>query len=212
MSGDRDINSHPARKVDPSELKRRVAEKNRTVPAVTRRMMALEFPDPEPATIGNNLDDLVDEGELCRFNDGDVKLWWYPRENDDAGTVPYEEFVDDSVDYSKVEPEEVPRDLAEEIASEKLPYYNPGSLWADIAGATQLGIFLALGLVIVGLGRIVSGSFGLTQRTAATVLQTGIYVALASTAIYTISSLLDLLASTERVNPDPYPELRQKFN
>lgn len=53
MSGDKDANTHPARKVDPEELKQLVAEKNGTVPAVTRRMMAPKFPDAEPVTVGH---------------------------------------------------------------------------------------------------------------------------------------------------------------
>lgn len=211
MSGDKDPNTHPARKVNPEELKQLVAEKNETVPAVTRRMMAPEFPDAEPVTVGQNLDDLASSGELCRFNDGDVKLWWYPREDDETGSIPYEEFVDDSIDYSEIEPEDVPRELAEEIAFEKLPYYDPGSLWRDIARATHLGFILALGLVILGLSGVVAGSLGLSQSLATSVFQLGIVVALSTTVIYTAATFLDILASQDYVDRDPFPKVRQIF-
>ena len=211
MSGDKDADTHPARKVDPEELKQLVAEKNETVPAVTRRMMAPKFPNAEPVTVGQNLDDLANGGELCRFNDGDVKLWWYPRESGETGSIPYEEFVDDSIDYGEIEPGDVPRDLAEEIAFENLPYYDPGSLWDDIARATHFGFIIALGLIILGLSGVVAGSLGLSQPVATLIFQFGIVVALFTTGIYTIATLLDVLSKQGYVNRDPFPKIRQLF-
>lgn len=211
MSGDKEANTHPARKVDPEELKHLVAEKNKTIPAVTRRMMAPEFPDAEPVTVGQNLDDLASSGELCRFNDGDVKLWWYPRESDEVGSVPYEEFVDDSIDYSEVKPGDVPPELAEEISFEKLPYYDPGSLWDDIARATHFGFIISLALIILGLSGLLTSSVGLSQPLAASALELGIVVALFTAGVYTMATFLDLLASREYVDRDPFPKFRQLF-
>lgn len=211
MSGDKAANTHPARKVDLEELKQVVLEKHREVPAVTRRMVAPEFPEVDPSTVGQNLDDLVDADELCRFNDGDVKLWWYPRENEEGGSVSYNELFDDSVDFDEVEPEMVPRDLAEEIAYEKLPYYDPGSLWRDIARAIQPGIMLSLGLVIAGFGGALSGSFGLSQETYFLMLQLGVVAALFTTGVYVVAAVLDILASQEHISRDPFPQVRQFF-
>ncbi|SDY86355.1 hypothetical protein [Halopenitus persicus] len=211
MTGDSDSYSHPARKVDLEELKQVAVEKHRKVPAVTRRMVAPEFPEVDPATIGQNLDDLVDADEIRRFNDGDVKLWWYPRENEEGGSVSYNELFDDSIDFDEIEPEMVPRDLAKEIAYEKLPYYDPGSLWRDIARATQSGIMFSLGLIIAAFGGAISGSFGLTEETYLLVLQLGVVGALFTTGIYVAAAVLDILASREHISRDPFPQVRQFF-
>jgi len=212
MAGDSSTDTnHPARKLNPEELKQFLAEKRETVPAITKRIAAQEFSHVDPQTVRTNLNELADNNEICRYNDGDVVLYWYPRAGDDAGDVPSEDVFDDSIDYSEIEPRDVPKDVAEEVAMERLPYYHPGSFWRDIANVAQLGIMFSFGMIILGIGELVSRSFGLQQRTASLVLQWGFYVALFTTAVYAASMLLDVLASWGYVSRDPYPKLRKRF-
>lgn len=203
MSGDQ---GHPARKLDPEELKQYLAESKKDAPAVTRRIVAQDFSEVSPKTVSSNLQNLANSEEICRLNDGDVVLYWYPREQDEAGEIPANEIVDDSINYEQVEPTDVPRELAERIADEKLPYYRPRSFWSEIAGLSQLGIMTSLGLVILGFGGIVAGSLGLQQGTARLILQLGFYLALISVLTYSGSTLLETLAARGYVTKDPLPE------
>lgn len=209
MSGDQDGGGHPARKVDQEELKQFLVEKREVVPAVTTRIVAQEFSEVKPQTVNDNLETLAGNEEICRLNDGDVILWWYPREEDEAGDVPYSELLDDSVDYDEIDPKEVPRELAEEIALERLPFYRPRSLWSKTANFGQLGIMVSLGLIILGIGGAVSGTLGLQQGTAALILQSGFYVALLSLGIYLVSMVLEILAVRDYISRDPFPMVRR---
>jgi hypothetical protein len=209
MSGDSTDRSHPARKVNQEELKEFILEKHKTVPAVTTRIVAQEFSEVEPQTVNDNLKYLADDGEICRLNDGDVILWWYPRETDEAGEVPYGRLFDDSIDYNKIEPTEVPRDVAEEIALERLPFYRPGSLWSQTANLGQLGVMISLGLIVLGIGGATSETLGLQQATATGVLQLGFYVALISLGLYLVSLVLDMLAARGHIERDPFPIIRR---
>lgn len=211
MSGDQDRSSHPARKVDRQELKQFLADKREDVPALTSRVVAQEFSEVKPKTVKNNLEALADNEEICRFNDGDVLLWWYPRKIDDAGDVPHSEIFDDSIDYSDINPAEVPQEIAEEIASERIPYYRPRSFWSETKNIGQMGIMLSLGLIILGVGELVSSSLGLQQETAGLILQIGFFSAVFTTGIYVVILILDLLASYGYVSRDPFPVLRTVF-
>jgi len=211
MSGDSSRENHPARKVDQEELKKYLAEKRESIPALTNRIVAREFSDVTPQTVKDNLEDLAENNEICRHNDGDVILYWYPREGEEGGDVQYSEIIDDSIDYSEIEPEKVPRELAEEIASERLLYYQPRTQWTQIKGISQLGIMVSLGLVILGIGEVVSGSLGLQQETAVLILRGGFVLALLTTAAYVISLFLDFLASKGVVSEEPFPWLRRVF-
>jgi len=202
---------HPARKLDPAELKQFLAEKRETVPAITKRIAAQKFSHVEPQTVRTNLNKLADNNEICRYNDGDVVLYWYPRETDDAGDVPHEDVFDDSVDYSEIEPGEVPRDTAEEIALARLPYYQPGSLWRDFASIFQFGIMFSFGVMFLGIGELVSSSFGLQETMASMILRGGFYLSVVTTTLYVVSVLLDVLASWGYISRDPYPEFRKLF-
>jgi hypothetical protein len=209
MSGDSNTDSHPARKVNLDELKQFLVEKREDVPAVTTRIVADEFSEVKPGTVHNNLKSLSDDEKICRLNDGDVVLWWYPRECDEAGDVPYNELVEDTVDYSEVDPKEVPRDLAEKIATERLPFYRPQSLWSNTANLGQVGIMISLGLIILGFGVLVSGTLGLNQQAGALIFRSGFYVALLSLGVYLVSLVLDILTAWGYVSRDPFPWIRK---
>jgi len=208
MSGDYSVDGHPARKVDHTEVKQILAEKREDVPAVTKRVMATEFPDVTPQTVKDNLDALADNEEICRFNDGDIFLYWYPREHENAGDIPYSEVLDDSIEYNEIDPTKVPIKIAEEIATERLPYYRPRSLWSETAGSFQLGIMFSFGLIILSIGELVSGTFGLSENTSAVILQIGFILAVLTTILYTVSVLLDVLAARGYVTRDPISKLR----
>lgn len=208
MSGD---SSHPARKISHQELKEFLADKREEVPAVTTRIVATEFSDVQPETVSNNLETLAKRGEICRLNDGNNILWWYPREQDEAGDIPYEDIVDDSIDYEEIQPEEVPRDIAEEIAHERLPYYRPRSFWTQIAGFSQLGIILSLGIVVLGFGEIAANPLGLTQASASLLLQLGMFSTLILCGVYTFANALDLLSAKGFVTEDPLPFIWKKM-
>lgn len=202
MSGD-STDSHPARKIDRDELKGTLGELNEDVPALTRRVLAAEFPEVEPQTVGNNLDDLAEDGEICRFNDGNTKLYWYPREIDEGGTVEYSELIDDSIDWEEVDVTTVPKEVAQDIAAERLPYYRPRSFWTQTTYVSQLGVMIAFGMVILGIGGLVGGTLGLGQNTAARIFQAGLWISLFAMIGYVISLVLDNLAAKGHVPVDP---------
>lgn len=208
MSGD-STDSHPARKIDRDELKGKLGELNEDVPALTRRVLATEFPEVEPQTVGNNLDDLAEDEEICRFNDGNTKLYWYPREGDEGGTVEYSELIDDSIDWEEVDVTTVPKEVAQEIAAERLPYYRPRSFWTQTTYASQLGVMIAFGLVILGIGGLVGGTLGLGQNTAAQLFRWGLILALLAMIGYIISIVLDSLAAQGHVPVDPFLRFRR---
>ncbi|WP_396614047.1 hypothetical protein ACH9L7_19855 (plasmid) [Haloferax sp. S1W] len=208
MSGD-STDSHPARKIDRGELKGELGELNEDVPALTRRVLATEFPEVEPQTVGNNLDDLAEGGEICRFNDGNTKLYWYPRERDEGGTVKYSELIDDSIDWGEIDVTTVPKEVAQEIAAERLPYYQPRSFWTQTTYASQLGVMIAFGMVILGIGGLVGGTLGLGQNTAARIFQAGLWLSLFAMIGFVISLALDNLAAQDRVPVDPLSRFRR---
>jgi hypothetical protein len=205
MSGDFD-SSHPARKINPNELKEVLKEHNKDVPAVTRRVIAQEFHDVNSDTISNNLEKLAQAGEICKFHDGDTKVYWYPRANDEEGTITYRELLDDSPNWDEVDIHSVPEDIAEEIASERLPYYRHQSFWTRLTSLSQLGVMIAFGLVILGIGGLVGGPLGLREETSAQIFRGGLYLSLVSMIVYIISILLDNLAAQGYITKDPVPE------
>ncbi len=202
MSGDID-DSHPARKIDRAELLEVLAELNQKVPALRSNVIAQEFPDVDPQTIRNNLDDLADAEEICRFNDGDSKFYWFPRECDEPGTVPYSDVVDDSIDWDDVDTTTVPTDIAEKIASERLPYYRPRSFWSQVSNVCQLGVIAAFGLVILGIGGLVDGTLGMEQTTGALLFRSGLRFSLLFLIGYVIAMGLDYLAAQGRISKSP---------
>lgn len=202
MSGDQG-NSHPARKIDHRELKKTLAEYNQKVPAVRSNVIAQEFSDVDPQTIRNNLDDLADSKDICRFNDGDSKFYWFPRNNDERGSVEYSEIVDDSVDWEEIDTSKVPTNIAEEIATNRLPYYRPRSFWSKIINFCQFGVMAAFGLVILGLGGIVDGTLGMNQEMGVILFNNGLRLSLVFLIGYVVSLGLDHLASEERIPKSP---------
>ncbi|MFC4449458.1 hypothetical protein [Halorussus aquaticus] len=210
MSGDFD-SSHPARKIDPKELKEVLKERNKDVPAVTRRVVAQEFPNVEPDTVSNNLERLVQSNELCKFNDGDINVYWYPRTDDEGGTTRYSELLDDSIDWDEVEISSVPEDTAEEIASKRLPYYRPQNFWTRTTYFSQLGVMVAFGLVLLGIGGLVGGTLGLGQKAGAQIFRWGLYLSLVAMLGYIVSVVLDNLATRGYVTKDPVPERLKLF-
>lgn len=208
MSGDSD-DSHPARKIDLDELKGTLGKLNQDVPALTRRVLAAEFPDVEPQTVGKNLDRLAEDGEICRFNDGNTKVYWCPREDDESGTVEYSELIDDSIEWEEINVTTVPKEIAQEIAAERLPYYQPRSFWTQTTYASQLGVMIAFGMVILGIGGLVGGTLGLGQNAAARIFQLGLWLSLFAMIGYVISMALDNLAARGRVPVDPFSRFRR---
>lgn len=202
MSGDFD-DSHPARKVRPEELVSILKKRNEDVPAVTNSVIAQEFPEVKPQTVRNNLDDLADEGEICRFSDGNTKVFWYPRTEDEGGTTKYSELIDDSIDWEAADVNLVPEEIAEEIASERLPYYRPQSFWSRMTHTSQLGVMVSFGLVILGIGGLVGDSLGIGQEASAQIFRSGLYFSLISMSGYILSIILDNLAARGHVTKDP---------
>lgn len=203
MSGD-STDTHPARKINRGELKHKLGELNEDVPALTRRVLATEFPEVEPQTVGNNLDDLAEDGEICRFNDGNTKLYWYPRGHDKGGTVTYSELIDESIDWEEIDMTTIPKEVAQEIAAERLPYYQPRSFWTQTTYASQLGVMIAFGMVILGIGGLVGGTLGLGQSTAAGIFQAGLWLSLFAMVAFVVSIVLDNLAAQGHVPVNPF--------
>ncbi|KAB1192419.1 hypothetical protein GJR96_02760 [Haloferax sp. MBLA0076] len=203
MSGD-STDTHPARKIDREELKHKLGELNEDVPALTRRVLATEFPEVEPQTVGNNLDDLAEDEEICRFNDGNTKLYWYPRRHDEGGTVTYSELIDESIDWEEIDMTTIPKEVAQEIAAERLPYYQPRSFWTQTTHASQLGVMIAFGMVILGIGGLVGGTLGLGQSTAAGIFQAGLWLSLFAMVGFVVSIVLDNLAAQGHLPVNPF--------
>jgi len=207
MSGDYTGNSHPARKVDQEELKQVLAEMRDDVPAVTKRMVANEYQKASPQAVKDNLDSLAEAEEICKVNDGDVLLYWYPREQDEPGVKPYSEIVDDSIDYDEINPEDVPKQVAEDIAAERLPFYRPRSFWSEVVDFSQLALLFSFGMTILGIGELVSNNLGLGEEIASHILVMGFSLALLSVILYATAMLLDFLASKDYVSSNPLPKL-----
>jgi hypothetical protein len=202
MSGDIDY-SHPARKIDLNELIEVLAELNETTPALRAPTVAQKFPEVDPQTVRNNLDYLAEAGDICRFNDGDSKFYWFPREEDEAGTVTYNEVMDDSIDWKEVDVSTIPVDVAEEIAEERLPYYRTRSFWSKGIGLGQVGIIGSFGVVILGIGGLVGGTLGVGQAIGALLFRVGLISAVIFLVIYSISSGLDYLAGQGTISKGP---------
>lgn len=202
MSGD--INdSHPARKVSPEELVKVLKKRNQEVPALMNSVIAQEFPDVKPQTVRNNLNNLANEGEICRFSDGNTTVYWYPRTDDEEGTIKYSELLDDSINWDEVDVSLVPEDIAEEIASERLPYYRSQSFWTRTTHVSQMGVMVAFGLVILGIGGLVGGTLGIGQDAGAQIFQLGLYLSLIAMFGYMVSIVLDNLAAGGYITKDP---------
>lgn len=208
MSGDFD-DSHPARKIDPGELIKVLAERNKDVPAVTRSVIATSFPQAQPQTVSDNLDSLAEAESICMFHDGNNKVYWVPREDEGGGIVDYSEVLDDSIDWDDIEAAEVPTDKAEEIASERLKYYRPRSFWTNMTNYAQMVVFSSFGLVILGIGGLLADTLGMAQSTAAILYTVGIWAALFGLIGYLISLILDNLAHWGYVPKDPKPYLKK---
>lgn len=209
MSGDIDP-SHPARRVDLDQLKRELAKRNEKVPAITARGLSTDYPvDHKQQTLGNNLDDLADDGEICNFFDGHVNVYWIPRESEEGGKITYSELLDDSIDWDNVDVNSVPLEVAKEIASERIPFYRPRSFWSLLRDSSQIGIIAAFALVVLGLGGLVAGSFGLGQITAALILQWGLRLSLLALLSWIIFMVLEILAAQGRVPIDPRSRWRE---
>lgn len=202
MSGDQG-DPHPARKVDPEELKKKLAEYNQKVPAVRSNVIAQEFSDVDPQTIRINLDKLADSKDICRFNDGGSKFYWFPRSDDEEGSVEYSEIVDDSVDWEEIDIGEIPSEVAEEIATNRLPYYRPRSFWSKISNFCQLGVIAMFGLVILGLGGIVDGTLGMNQEIGIILFNNGLRFSLVFLLGYVVSLALDHLAAEGKIPKSP---------
>lgn len=203
MSGDIDP-SHPARQVDLDRLKRELAKRNEKVPAITARGLSTDYPvDHKQQALGNNLEDLADEGEICSFFDGHVNIYWIPRDSEEGGKMSYSELLDDSIDWDEIDVNDVPLDVAKEIASERVPFYRPRSFWSTMRDFSQIGIIAAFGLVVLGLGGLVAGSFGLGQNTSALILQWGLRLSLLALLGWVVFMILEILASQGRVPIDP---------
>lgn len=209
MSGDTD-DSHPARKINRDELMEHLAKRNEKVPALTTRVISADFPEVGLQAVRNNLNQLVGEGEICMFDDGDTKVYWVPREKDEGGAVEYSELVNDSIDWNEFDVTTVPKDVAEEIADERLPYYRPRSFWSQTTYVSQLGVMIAFGLVILGIGGLVGGTLGLGQNAAAWMFQSGLWLSLFAMIGYVISGVLDELAARDRVPVDPFSRFKSQ--
>lgn len=183
-----------------------LAEQNREVPALTARALSVVIEDGKQQSVGRNLDQLAENDEVCRFNDGDVKVYWFPREEGEGGSVSYKDLVDDSVDWDDVDVNTVPKDIAEEIASERLPYYRPRSFWSMTRNACQLGVIASFGMVVLGIGGLVDGSYGIGQNIAILLFRIGLFGALFALIGYTISLGLEYLAAKGHIGSDPLPE------
>lgn len=208
MAGDIDP-SHPARKVDPENLKKVLAKRNETVPAITARGLAADYPaDRKQQTLGDNLDRLSKAGEVCKFNDGDVNLYWMPRRGDDGGTVTYSELLDDSIDWNDIDIHRVPMNVAKKMASERLPFYSPRTFWTMMREFSELGILATFGLVVLGIGGLIGNSYGLSQNSAAQILQWGINLAFIMLIFWLIFTVLDILSARGRVPIDPLTRWR----
>ena len=210
MSGDFD-DSHPARKIDPDELIKVLAERNEDVPAVTRTSVAPSFPQAEPQTVSDNLDKLASADRICMFNNGNTKLYWVPREEEDGGVVKYSDLIDDSIDWDEIDVTEVPTDKAEEIASKRLKFYRPRSFWTMVGNFTLHAVIVAFGLWILGIGGIVTDTYGISQSLSAFLLLAGTALALVSLIIYVASSGLEYLAAKGYVTNDPIATLKEAF-
>lgn len=202
MSGDQG-ETHPARKVDPIELKKTLAEYNQKVPAVRSNVIAQEFSDVDPQTIRNNLDDLADSKDICRFNDGDSKFYWFPRNDDEHGSVEYSDIVDDSIDWDEIDISKIPTEIAEEIATNRLTYYRPRSFWSKIVNFCQIGVMATFGLVILGLGGILGSTLGIEQEMGVILFNNGLRLTLVFLIGYVVSLGLDHLAAKERIPKSP---------
>lgn len=199
MSGD----SHPARKLDQGELLKVLAELNQDVPALRSNVVAQEFSDIDPQTVRNNLDALADEDKICRFNDGDSKFYWIPRHEDEQGTIEYSELIDDSIDWEDIDISAVPAHIAEDIASERLPYYRPRSFWSKVINICQLGVIASFGVVVLGIGALVGGTLGVEQDTGALLFGYGLRFSLVFLIGYVGSTILDYLAAQGRISKYP---------
>lgn len=206
MSGD----SHPARKIDKDELKSLLKKRNEDVPALTTRAIAMEFPEVESQSVGNNLDDLADADEIRRFSDGNIRVWWYPRPGEAGGTIRHGELVDDSINWDEVDISTVPNEIAEEIASERLPQYHERTFWNRTIHACQLGIMVSFGLVILGIGGLVGGTLGIEQGTGAQIFRIGLYLSLFAMIGYVSSIIFLNLAMRGYITKNPINDFKSR--
>lgn len=211
MSGDID-DSHPARKVDKEDLIELLAKRNEVVPALTSREINKEFPLVDDQTVRNNLDELAEDEIIRMHNDGNVKLYWVPREGEEGGVVERSELYDDSIDWEDVDVTKVPTDKAEEIATERLKYYKPRSFWTIWTDFFQIALIASFGLVILGIGGVVADTYGLGQGISVILFELGIWALFGSLLGYLLSVISDFLAQRGTVPKDPMPQIKEFAN
>lgn len=88
-------------------------------PAVPTGQVAAELPI-ERQTVKRRLDDLAEEGRVASLATGQGHIWWLP---DGEGG-----YVDPSVlnrSIEEIDPYDIPPSLAQEIAEERLPEFQP---------------------------------------------------------------------------------------
>lgn len=196
---------HPARKVDHDDLKQVLAETMQEVPSPTTRIIGQKFSNVEPDTVKNNLEELADKKEVCRHSDGHVVLWWVPRDEEEGGDISIEQVLDDSVDYDRIDPDEVPHDVAESIAEARIPFFTPLSFWSVAADIALRGLILSLALVFLGIGEAIVGNFGLDRNLALAIAEYSAWAAIITAVTYLLSQVLHALSMRGHITKNPLP-------
>jgi hypothetical protein len=213
MSGDSNgstnAEAHPARKIDKDELKQLIAERRDVAPVLTTSMVNMELPDAGQQAIRDNLNALADEGELCRANDGNVNLYWIPRKTDTGGDVVMSDILNPSMDYNRIDPSQVPTEIAEQIAESQLPYYSKQTFWSMVSRWNKTGIIIALGFVILGIAGSVSETANPINGIAIPLLNWGFDFGYIFIGLYAASQILHLLSTEGYVPESPLSMLRE---
>lgn len=129
-------------------------------PAVERKIIQDNLGYSEPA-MRKRLNSLVQDGKIGRYDASGVHIFWVSENGDTGGEADDPEII---TDIESINPDDVSTEKAREIAFEKLPDYQPKTIYHNVHDFGDA--LLRLGVVIFSVGIMVL----LTQTTLSEII------------------------------------------
>ena len=115
-------------------------------PVVERRLIQEELGYSEPTT-RTRLNSLVKEGKIGRYDASGVHVYWVSDDLESSGEADTPDIISD---IESIKPEDVSREKAKEIASTKLPDYQPNTIYRHLHDTGDA--LLRWGVVVFAIG------------------------------------------------------------
>jgi hypothetical protein len=115
-------------------------------PAVERKIIQDNLGYSEPA-MRKRLNSLVQEGKIGRYDASGVHIFWVSEMDDTGGEVDTPEII---TDIESIDPDDVSTEKTREIALEKLPDYQPKTIYLSVHDYGDT--LLRWGIVVFSIG------------------------------------------------------------